>query len=271
MKTKSLKHFILISGLGLITLASCTPYQVNSVSLNKTSTTLLINQSDSLVATLKATGDVAKAPLNWYSSDETIADVDDYGSIIGNKVGTATITAESGGKSATCQVTVINQVPPINFNGGELDYYSKLPFFSGETTNNFVLSLYGLTDTLNILVNTAPTFVKAIPNTTYNVTNLTSMTNFSSLQPLNITPGFTSSNGVNYGTWLTNNNYSLPIKTGSMTYSFSNQICTISYNLVDSFGNTLTGTYKDSLDYNDNSGQSYPVRKLLILTKAKKK
>lgn len=247
--------FVLLS-LGLLN--SCTPYQISGVGLDKSSISLLLNQSDSLKATINATGEISKAPVNWSSSAENIADVDDNGCIIGLSKGTATITVECGHKSASCTVTVGDQLTST-FSSGDLEFYSKLPMYQQGGANNYVLSLNGITDTIVILINTplnAP--VQSIPSGTYTVASLTSLTDFSNLKPLTITPGY-SKNNTDYGTWLYSKNYSLPVKSGTLTSSVTNGKYTINYNLVDSAGNKLTGNYIDSLDYSNNTGSPYPI------------
>ena len=44
--------------------------------------------------------------VNWSSSDPSVASVDAGGKVTAVKEGSATITAKSGGKTATCAVTV---------------------------------------------------------------------------------------------------------------------------------------------------------------------
>ncbi|MFW2500395.1 Ig-like domain-containing protein [Clostridium diolis] len=74
------------------------------ISLNKSTDNLQVGETDNLVATTTPAG----AQVNWSSSDESIATVDENGNVTGIKEGQATITASinDGSISATCTVTV---------------------------------------------------------------------------------------------------------------------------------------------------------------------
>lgn len=78
---------------------------VKSVKLDKTEVTLLAGAT----VDLKATVDPAAAAttLTWTSSDAKIAKVSATGKVEAMAVGEATITAECGGKTATCKVKVV--------------------------------------------------------------------------------------------------------------------------------------------------------------------
>ena len=79
---------------------------VSSVTLNKTSTTLMVGYSETLKATVSPT-DAAVKTVTWSSSDKTVASVSSGGRVTARKKGTATITAKSNnGKTAKCVVTV---------------------------------------------------------------------------------------------------------------------------------------------------------------------
>ena len=78
---------------------------VESVSLNKSTLTLLEGISETLTATVKPEN-VADKTVTWTSSNESIAMVTSAGKVIAVKMGSATITASCGGKSASCKVTV---------------------------------------------------------------------------------------------------------------------------------------------------------------------
>ena len=82
---------------------------VTSVELNKTSLELTEGNSETLTATVKPDNATDKT-VTWSSSDSNIATVDGDGKVTALKEGTATITAKSGEKSATCSVTVSKKV-----------------------------------------------------------------------------------------------------------------------------------------------------------------
>ena len=94
-------------------LASCyitvTAIPVTSVTLDKTSLTLQVGGTASLTATVGPDNATDKT-VTWSSSDNAVVFVDGTGRITARGVGTATVTAKAGDKSAACTVTV-NPVP----------------------------------------------------------------------------------------------------------------------------------------------------------------
>ena len=80
---------------------------VTGVTLDKTSISLLVGDSETLTATVTP-ADAENQKLTWSSDKPAVATVDDNGKVTAVKVGTATITVttEDGGKTATCRVTV---------------------------------------------------------------------------------------------------------------------------------------------------------------------
>lgn len=80
---------------------------VQSVSLNKTETTLAVTASETLVATISPSSATNKQ-VTWSSSNSSVASVDSNGKVTGVAEGTATITVTTvdGSKTATCEVTV---------------------------------------------------------------------------------------------------------------------------------------------------------------------
>ena len=77
---------------------------VTSVTLDKTSVSLKVKETVTLTATV-APDDATDKTVTWTSSNDDIASVDD-GVVTALKLGTATITAKAGDKTATCEITV---------------------------------------------------------------------------------------------------------------------------------------------------------------------
>lgn len=81
---------------------------IKSITLNKSSATLEIGQSDNLLATISPE-DASIKLVSWSSSNSTIIEVSDEGEIVAKSAGTATITCsalDGSGVTATCTVTV---------------------------------------------------------------------------------------------------------------------------------------------------------------------
>ena len=78
---------------------------VTSVTLDKTSASLKVGETVTLTATVKP-DDATDKTVSWSTSDATVAEVSD-GVVTTKKIGSATITATVGNKSATCSITVI--------------------------------------------------------------------------------------------------------------------------------------------------------------------
>ena len=87
---------------------------VESITLNKTSTSISVGNSEKLTATVKPENATNKT-LNWASSDTSVATVAADGTVTAVKAGAATITAtatDGSGKSAACTVTVTGGTTP---------------------------------------------------------------------------------------------------------------------------------------------------------------
>ncbi|MDO4797963.1 MAG: Ig-like domain-containing protein [Coriobacteriales bacterium] len=81
---------------------------VDSVSLDKTSATLTVGDTETLTATIDPE-DATNKTVTWKSGNEHVATVDENGMVTAVGVGTATITVTSNAdntKSASCTVTV---------------------------------------------------------------------------------------------------------------------------------------------------------------------
>ena len=96
---------------------------VTGVTLDKTSISLLVGDSETLTATVTP-ADAENQKLTWSSDKPAVATVDDNGKVTGVKVGEATITVttQDGGKTATCRVTVSDR--EIKVTGVTLDMTS---------------------------------------------------------------------------------------------------------------------------------------------------
>ena len=108
-------HYLLLS-ISLITTYSCKKEKVKSVSvtgvgLNKTSTTLIEGETETLVATVMPENATDKSVV-WESGNESAATVSQEGLVTAVGEGKATITVKTndGGFSASCEVTVNKKV-----------------------------------------------------------------------------------------------------------------------------------------------------------------
>lgn len=83
------------------------PVAVDSVSLNKTKTTITVGGSEKLVQTVFPSNATNKT-VTWESNNTDVATVDNDGTVHGVAAGPAiiTVTTEDGGFTATCEVTV---------------------------------------------------------------------------------------------------------------------------------------------------------------------
>lgn len=154
---------------------------VNSLSIPATLSVAVGNS-----ATITPTIDPAGYPIQWSSSDESIATVDETGKVTGVKVSAVpvTITAKAGGKTATCNVTVSFDLSTLTaaytaFDGEVLTGATTNPvsipdgatiYLADATINNTVTCLGNATIVLNKeTVNTisaATTAIKAGPTGT---------------------------------------------------------------------------------------------------------
>ena len=86
---------------------------VSSVTLNKSSLVLVEGDAETLIATVNPS-DATDKTVTWSSSNLAVATVDASGKVTALKEGTAIITAQASGKTATCAVTVSNRVIPVS-------------------------------------------------------------------------------------------------------------------------------------------------------------
>ena len=116
MKNKFFALFTILLSISLITTYSCKKEKVKSVSvtevgLNKTSTTLIEGESETLVATVMPENATDKSVV-WESGNESAATVSQEGLVTAVGEGKATITVKTndGGFCASCEVAVNKKV-----------------------------------------------------------------------------------------------------------------------------------------------------------------
>ena len=80
------------------------PIEAESITLNRTTASLKVGQSVTLTATVNPS-DATDKTVTWTSSNPSVATVEN-GIVKAIKVGSATITAKAGDKTATCAITV---------------------------------------------------------------------------------------------------------------------------------------------------------------------
>ena len=94
---------------------------VSSITLNRTALTLEEGETAELEAAVSPSNATDQA-VTWTSSDPSVVRVSGSGGVSAVAAGTATVTAEAGGKSAACTVTVVRKsaagTPRISVDGG---------------------------------------------------------------------------------------------------------------------------------------------------------
>lgn len=78
---------------------------VGLVTLDKTSVTMIVGQTQTITATITPSNANHQA-AHWWSEDESVATVDSKGNITAVSEGTVTVTAMAGMQTATCEIVV---------------------------------------------------------------------------------------------------------------------------------------------------------------------
>lgn len=106
---------MLVPGLFLLTACGESKKDVDSVTLNETAKTMLVDDTFKLVATLKP-DDATEKAVSWSSSAESVATVANDGLVTAVGVGTADVTVKSVDdetKFAVCHITVTEKPTPV--------------------------------------------------------------------------------------------------------------------------------------------------------------
>ena len=88
------------------------PILVKSVTLNRTSLTLIKGKSETLKATINPS-DATNKNVKWKSSNTNVVKVDSYGNVtaVGDGIANITVKTKDGSKIGTCKVTVNSSIP----------------------------------------------------------------------------------------------------------------------------------------------------------------
>lgn len=85
---------------------------VESVSLDRNTLSLNVGEADALQATVKPDNATYKT-VAWLSNNKSVVTVDSEGKVVAVTEGRAIITAKVGVHSATCEVTVLHRIIPV--------------------------------------------------------------------------------------------------------------------------------------------------------------
>jgi len=112
------------------------PIAVTSVSVSESTASIIVGKTLQLTATVSPV-DAANKAVTWDSSNIKIATVSSAGKVIAKSPGSVTITATtvSGGKKATCKVTVIQPVTSIKLNKNSITLLKGKTFKLIQTIN----------------------------------------------------------------------------------------------------------------------------------------
>lgn len=233
-------------------IVSCEKNDVTEVTIDASSKQLTLGQVDSLFADVNYTGNILPS-IKWTSSNTAVVTVSN-GEISAVTKGSAVITAQAGDKSASCTVTVTDQIHPQMVKG-ELWYFGD-PYDKG-ISHNFIAciasqkidldKLTGDGEFMFLEFNTDLTYTRNIPGGIYTINeNFTAGTLF---------PAWVDDNGSPWGTWLFGKTYN-PVESGQAVVETNAGGYTIQYDLLDIFGNTISGSYSGALTYFDYSSSS---------------
>ena len=245
MKHLIKSYFSIAALLSLLVFTSCETNKVTDVVLDKTEVSLMIGESVTLTADVDYTGSIIPSVV-WSSSDETVVTVSNSGVVNALKAGTAVITASASDKSASCKITVTDELKPV-FTNAEIQFYGN---FYSENLNNFVLMLTNSNDTLYLDLNTDTTATTALPVGKY--TMIGEFESFDEFTAKTIIPAF-EYDGSGYGSWFFNKTTERALAEGEINVSLNEAQYTIGYDLTDFDGIKIRGTYNGTAVFNDYS------------------
>lgn len=130
-------------------LRSSLTVRVSSIILSKTAIDLDVNKSYILTATINPSGASGKK-ITWSSSNNNVASVDSNGKISAKREGTAFITAEVDGKSASAKVNVYKEASSIYCKTREERVYSTGYISANNIKSNYSYRVALKTNYLNV-------------------------------------------------------------------------------------------------------------------------
>ncbi len=143
------------------------------MTVSPTSKTLKTGETVQLTATKNPS--TATEGITWTSSNSSVATVDQNGLVIAKGSGTATITVKSstGGKSATCTITVEAGIAPVDpDNATDVTFsteYGRIDIIWLDNSNNVIS-----TPNMPILTSNGESMTPIIWNNEYKVVETTS-------------------------------------------------------------------------------------------------
>lgn len=227
MKNKfKITFALLILCLCFIFLAGCKKEMVvNNLSINKSEAILKIGTTSQLEATAEVEN-AEEYQIEWASSDNAIATVDQTGKVTAVSGGNATVTATLGDKTATADICIVNEIVESNGNiqnaidnaqNGDVIYVSAGTYNQAITINNKNITVtgddetkicgpedYNDIETVNAIAEESVNYsaivsivdsnatlknitVEGIPEKTDNVTNLTHTNRYIGIASINST------------------------------------------------------------------------------------
>ena len=245
MKHLIKSYFSIAALLSLLVFTSCETNKVTDVVLDKTELSLMIGESVTLTPDVDYSGSIIPSVV-WSSSNEAVVTVSNSGVVNALKAGTAVITATASNKSASCTVTVTDELKPV-FTNAEIQFYGN---FYSENLNNFVLMLTNSNDTLYLDLNTETTATTGLPVGKYPM--LGEFESFDDFTPNTIIPAF-EYDGSGYGSWFFNKTTERPLAEGEINVSRNESQYTIAFALTDFDDIKINGSYTGVAVFNDYS------------------
>ena len=242
--------FIVMTMISTVFFSAC-DNKIKNVMLNKTTLTLAVNASETLILTVEPAD--AEYTAIWESSNNEIVTVDKKGKITAISPGTATVTVTVENKKASCKITVSDFTYYIEYNGKKYGLengfwkvagvttweginYSLITIVSKEVKyNSFMENIFGTGNGMNIMI-THTGYFPSITNQTYI---------FGSSAEVNHI--FTANLLFNHDSWSLTSNTAISIQSGTLSLSKSASTYTLDFIGQDESGKSVKMHFMGSL------------------------